>query len=144
MLFGWIVRKYSADLILLTKFKKLIGVKEKFAQNMEVPVSLMKFLLQTLGSFGGFFCLTFYILRWLLGEQDFRSSLVWFLGDKIRNSNEFQRIYFQFAFNTIPSVLQGTENLNKSRRHTRSPDNSNTLSKFNNNILVSKQPTNTC
>ena len=97
MLFGWIVRKYSADLILLTKFKELIGVKEKFAQNMEVPVSLMKFLLQTLGSFGGFFCLTFYILRWLLGEQDFRSSLVWFLGDKIRNSNEFQRMYFQFA-----------------------------------------------
>ena len=144
MLFGWIVRKYSADLILLTKFKKLIGVKEKFAQNMEVPVSLMKFLLQTRGSFGGFFCLTFYILRWLLGEQDFRSSLVWFLGDKIRNSNEFQRMYFQFAFNTIPSVLQGTENLNKSRRHTRSPDNSNTLNKFNNNILVSKQPTNTC
>ena len=70
MLFGWIVRKYSADLILLTKFKKLIGVKEKFAQNMEVPVSLLKFLLQTQGSVGGFFCLTFYILRWFLGEQD--------------------------------------------------------------------------
>ena len=76
MLFGRIVKKYSADLILLTKFKKLIGVKEKFAQNMEVPVSLMKFLLQTQGSFGGFFCLTFYILRWFSGEQDFRSSLV--------------------------------------------------------------------
>ena len=70
MLFGWIVRKYSADLILLTKFKKLIGVKEKFAQNMEVPFSLLKFLLQTQGSVGGFFCLTFYILRWFLGEQD--------------------------------------------------------------------------
>ena len=68
MLFRGIVKKYTADLILRTKFKKIIGMKEKFAQNMEVPVSLMEFLLQTQGSFGGFFCLKFYILRCFLGE----------------------------------------------------------------------------
>ena len=38
-------------------------MKEEFAQNMEVAVSLMEFLLQTQGSFVGFFCLKFYILR---------------------------------------------------------------------------------
>ena len=54
MLFRGIVKNYTADLILRTKFKKIIGMKEKFAQNMEVPVSLMEFLLQTQGSFGGF------------------------------------------------------------------------------------------
>ena len=43
-------------------------MKEKFAQNREVPVSLMEFLLQTQGSFGGFFYLKFYILRCFLGE----------------------------------------------------------------------------
>ena len=68
MLFKGIVKKYTADVILLTKFKKIIGMKEKFVQNMEVPLSVMKFLLQTQGSFGGFFCLTFYILQWLLRE----------------------------------------------------------------------------
>ena len=41
--------------MLRTKFKKIIGMKEKLAQNMEVPVSLMEFLLQTQGSFDGFF-----------------------------------------------------------------------------------------
>ena len=68
MLFRGIVNKYTADLILRTKFKKMIGMKEKFAQNMEVPVSLMEFLLQTQGSFRGFFCLNFYILQCFLGE----------------------------------------------------------------------------
>ena len=67
MLFRGIVKKYPGDLILLTKFKKIIGMKEKFEQNIEVPVSLMEFLLQTQESFDGFFCLTFYILRWFLG-----------------------------------------------------------------------------
>ena len=55
MLFRGIVKNYTADLILRTKFKKIIGMKEKFAQNMEVPVSLMEFLLQNQGSFGGSF-----------------------------------------------------------------------------------------
>ena len=67
MLFRGIVKKYTGDLILLTKFKKIIGMKEKFEQNIEVPVSLMEFLLQTQESFDGFFCLTFYILRRFLG-----------------------------------------------------------------------------
>ena len=43
-------------------------MKKKFAQNIEVPVSLMEFLLQNQENFGGFSCLTFYILRWFLGE----------------------------------------------------------------------------
>ena len=59
MLFRGIVKKYTADLILRTKFKKIIGIKEKFSQNLEVPVSLMEFLLQTQGSFGGYFFLSF-------------------------------------------------------------------------------------
>ena len=41
--FRTVVKKYTADLILLTKFKKILGMKENFAQNMEVPVSLMEF-----------------------------------------------------------------------------------------------------
>ena len=68
MFFRRIVKKYTVDLVLLTKFKKIIGIKEKFAQNLEVPVSLMEFLLQTQTSFDRFFCLIFYILRWFLGE----------------------------------------------------------------------------
>ena len=44
MLFRGIVKKYTAD---LTKIKNIIGMKDKFTQNMEVPVSLMEFLLQT-------------------------------------------------------------------------------------------------
>ena len=36
-----IVNKYTADLILLTKFKRIIGMKERSAQNMEAPVSLI-------------------------------------------------------------------------------------------------------
>ena len=63
MIFRGIVNNYTADLILRTKFKKIIDLKENIAQNMEVPVSLMGFLLQTQGSFGGLFCLKFYILR---------------------------------------------------------------------------------
>ena len=63
MLLGGIVKNYTADLTLWTKFKKIIGIKKIFAQNMEVPVSLMEFLLRTEGSFGEFFCLKFYILR---------------------------------------------------------------------------------
>ena len=63
MLFRGIVKNYTADLILRTKFKKTLDMKEKFAQNMEVAVSHMEFLLQTQRSFGGFFCLKFYILR---------------------------------------------------------------------------------
>ena len=60
MLFRGIIQNYTADLILLTKFKKIIGMKEKFTQNMEVSVSLMGYLLQTQGSFGGFFYLKFF------------------------------------------------------------------------------------
>ena len=47
--------------MLRTKFKKIIGMKETFAQNIELPVSLMEFFLQTQGSFGRFSCLKFYI-----------------------------------------------------------------------------------
>ena len=68
-----IVKNYTADMILRTKFKKIIGMKKKISQNMEVAVSLVELLLQTQGSFGGFFCLKFYILRCFLGEQDFQS-----------------------------------------------------------------------
>ena len=50
-LFRGTVKKYTADLILPIKFKRIIGMKEKFAQNMEVPVSLMKILLQVQGTF---------------------------------------------------------------------------------------------
>ena len=68
-----IVKNYTADMILWTKFKRIIGMKKKISQNMEVAVSLVELLLQTQGSFGGFFCLKFYILRCFLGEQDFQS-----------------------------------------------------------------------
>ena len=71
MLFRGIVKKYIADLILLTKFKKIIGMKEKSSKNIKVPVLLMKILFQTQESFDGFFLLRFYILRWFFGEQDF-------------------------------------------------------------------------
>ena len=75
MLFRGIVKNYTADLILRTKFKKIIGMKEKFAQNMEVPVSLMEFLLQTQGSFGKFFCLKFYILQCFQRNRTFKAIL---------------------------------------------------------------------
>ena len=39
MIFRGIVNNYTADLILRTKFKKIIDLKEKIAQNIEVPVS---------------------------------------------------------------------------------------------------------
>ena len=49
MLFRAKVRKFTADLILLTKFKKIIGMTEKYMQNIEVPVSvLMDFLFDIL------------------------------------------------------------------------------------------------
>ena len=51
MLFRGILKNYAADLISRTKFKKIIGMKDKLAQNMEVAVSLTKFLLQTQGAF---------------------------------------------------------------------------------------------
>ena len=70
------VKKCNADLILRTKFKKIIGMMEELTQNIEVPVSLIEFLLKTQESFGGFFCLKFYILRGFLREQDFQSSFV--------------------------------------------------------------------
>ena len=68
MLFRGIRKKYTTDLILGTKFKKIIDMKKKFVQDMEVPVSLMQFLLQTQGRSGEFLCLNFYILRCFLGE----------------------------------------------------------------------------
>ena len=93
-----IVKNYTADMILRTKFKKIIGMKEKISQNMEVAVSLVELLLQTQGSFGGFFCLKFYILRCFLGEQDFQSSFFGFLADNIKNSNVFVRMCFRTCF----------------------------------------------
>ena len=62
MLFRGIIKNYTADLILLAKLKNIIGIKEKFAQNIEVPVSFMEFLLQIQGTFGGLFCLKFYLV----------------------------------------------------------------------------------
>ena len=38
MLFRTMVKKYTAGLILQTKLKKINRMKEKFAQNTEVPV----------------------------------------------------------------------------------------------------------
>ena len=67
MLIRGVVREYTADLILLIKYKNIIGMKEKCAQNMEVPVSLMEFFLQT-EALVDFFSLKFYISRWFLGE----------------------------------------------------------------------------
>ena len=52
IVFRVVLKKYTADLKLQTKFKKIIDTTEKFAQNIEVPVSLMEFLLKTQESFG--------------------------------------------------------------------------------------------
>ena len=60
-------------------------MKEKFVQNMEVPVSLMEFSLQTQGSFGGFFCSKFYILLCFFGELGLSRLFFLFLADKTRN-----------------------------------------------------------
>ena len=95
MFFREVVKNYTADLLLRTKFKNIIGIKEKFAQNMEAPVSLMEFLLQTEGSFGGFFCLKFYILRYFLGEQDFQSSFFYFQLIKLEIRMCFQECVFE-------------------------------------------------
>ena len=59
MLLGGIAKKYTAGLILLTKLKKIIGMKEKFAQNIEVPISLMEFLLKSKGALMDFFVWSF-------------------------------------------------------------------------------------
>ena len=58
-------------------------MKEKLVKNMEVPVSLMDFLLQNQekASWWEFFSLKFHVLRYFLGEYDFRSLFVWFLAD---------------------------------------------------------------
>ena len=55
ILFRGIVKEYTGDLILLAKFKKISDMKEKFVQNIEVPVSLIEFILETQESFDGFF-----------------------------------------------------------------------------------------
>ena len=82
MAFRGTVKKYTADLILLTKFKKIFGMKGRFTQNIEVQVSLMEFLLQTQGRLGGFFCLTFYIWGGFWGNRTFEAlHLGWFLGE---------------------------------------------------------------
>ena len=117
MLFRGIVKNYTADLRARTKFKKIIGMKEKFTQNMDVPVSLMEFLLQTQGSFGRFFCLKFQIFLYFLGEQGSQSSFFDFQLIKLEirmcfyecvservSVNVFPRMCFQFAF-SIPSQL---------------------------------------
>ena len=97
MLFRGIVKNYTADLILRTKFKKIIGMKEKFAQNMEVPVSLMEVLLQTQGSFGGFL---FEVLHFTMFFRGIGLSRLFFLflADKSRNSNVFLRMCFGMCF----------------------------------------------
>ena len=69
-------------------------MKEKFAQNMEVPVSLMEFLLQTQGSFGGFFLLEVLNFTMFFRGIGLSKLFFLFLADKIRNSNVFQRMCF--------------------------------------------------
>ena len=78
MLFRGIVKNYTADLILRTKFKKITDLKENIAQNMEVPVSLMEFLLQTQGSFGGFFLLEVLHFTMFFRGIRFKSSFFYF------------------------------------------------------------------
>ena len=43
MLFGGIVKNYTSDLILRTKFKKIIGMKKKFAQIWRYQFPLWNF-----------------------------------------------------------------------------------------------------
>ena len=74
MPFREIVKNYTADLILRAKLKKIIGTKENFVQNMEVPVSSMEFLLEKQGGSGGFFLFEVLHFTMFLGEQDFQSS----------------------------------------------------------------------
>ena len=68
MLARGIVKKYTSGLILLTKFKKSIGMKENLAQNMKVPLLLIEFLLQIQGTFGGFFLFEILHFMMVLGE----------------------------------------------------------------------------
>ena len=53
-------------------------MKGKFEQNMEVPVSLMEFLLQTQGSFGGFFLLEVLHFTMFFRGIGFKSSFFYF------------------------------------------------------------------
>lgn len=53
-----IVKKSTADVILLNKFKRIIAIKEKVGKIQEVSVSL---LLKTKGTYSGHFCLKFYL-----------------------------------------------------------------------------------
>ena len=78
MLFRGIVKNYTADLILRTKFKQIIGMKEKFVQSMEVLVSFMELLLQTQGSFGGFFLLEVLHFTMFFRGIRFKSSFFYF------------------------------------------------------------------
>ena len=48
-------KKSTADKIWLTKFKKIIGMKEKIVEIMGISVSLIEFLLQLQVVFGVFF-----------------------------------------------------------------------------------------
>ena len=106
MLFRGIVTKYVAELILLTIFKKTIGMKEKFVQNMEVPVSLMEFLLQTRGSFGGFFLFDiFHFTMVFRGIGLSKLSRLVSRCDKNRNSNVFLRMCFRMFFRECVSNL---------------------------------------
>ena len=78
MLFGGIVKKYTADLILRTKFKNIIGLTEKFAQNIEEATSFTYGIFtpntRKLGSI--FFVRSFTFYDNFLGEKDFQSSFV--------------------------------------------------------------------
>ena len=59
-LYRGIVKKYTADLILLNQFKKIICIKEKFAQNIEVhQFHLWSFYSKHKRALMDFFCLTF-------------------------------------------------------------------------------------
>ena len=55
MLIKGIVKKSTTDVILQTRFKRIMAMKEIFAQIMEVSVSLLEYLLQTQGTFSGLF-----------------------------------------------------------------------------------------
>ena len=98
MLFRTMVKKYTAGLILQTKLKKINRMKEKFAQNTEVPVWLMDFLLQTQDNFNGFFL--FDILNFMKAFTGigllklFPLIFSW----QIRNSNVFLRMRFWMCF----------------------------------------------
>ena len=78
------VKKYTAYLIVLTKFKKEIGMKEKFEQNMEVPVSLMEFYPKTKGALVDFFVLNFTFYDGFWGNRTFKALSFDFLVIKLK------------------------------------------------------------